>query len=114
MFMQRVEDYTCNRCGGLYSNMERRTMSITVEYVSLAICAKCTEEVAALMGFSAEEITKKLALIKRAETENNHQYAIEHGDLCKVCEKGFKEGEPRIRKNTASNVKSWHLTCYPK
>lgn len=83
-----------------------------VDSVYLSICTKCTEEVASLMGLTPDKITKTLAGIKKAQTENNRLYAIEHGDLCFKCEKGFKEGAPRARESTASNVKSWHLECY--
>lgn len=109
--MQRIYDLECNRCHGTYESTER-TMSITVQYCILSICPKCTDEVAALMGFTKEEISKQLCQIKEAETENNRKNRIKDGEVCKKCHVKFGWSEARVRKSNASNVLAWHVACY--
>lgn len=108
---QVIYDIECNRCKAVYKSSER-TMSITVQHCIMSICPKCTQEVADLMGFTKENISKELCLIREAETEHNRKRRIDNGDVCKKCEKKFKEGVPRIRSSVASNTEAWHLECY--
>lgn len=110
--LQLIQDIECNRCHEVYKSNENRVMSVMVDHTYLSICPKCTKEVAALMGLTPENITKQLSLIKYAETENNRQYDIEHGNVCKKCEKIFNPNEPRVRLDASSNILSWHLACY--
>ena len=112
MFMQLIQDIECNRCHKNYKNHEHRVMSIVVDHTFLSICPVCTKEIAALMGFTPDEITKHLAMIKYAKTEDNRQYAINHGERCAECEEPFFAEEARIRESNASNVKAWHIKHY--
>lgn len=107
----RIEDIECNKCGKPYQNTHSDVMSIMYSHCILSICPKCTEEVANLMGFTKDEITKKLAMIKKADTENNRLYAIEHGEVCGECKIAFHQGEYRVREDNCSNTKAWHLKC---
>lgn len=110
---QSITDLECNRCHGIYKSNERG-MSVMMQHCYLAICPSCTQEVATLMGFTPENITKELANIRRADTEQNRLQAIEQGDVCKGCEKSFLQKEPRVRLNNASNILAWHIECYEK
>lgn len=87
-------------------------MAVLIDSCYLSICPTCTKEVAAMMGFTPENITKILGGIRRAQTENNRIYNIESGVNCVGCGERFKEGEARVRGSQASNVKSWHMNCY--
>lgn len=108
---QVVTDIECNKCHTIYQNTDRG-MSILVNNTYLSICPKCTKEVAEMMGFTSENITKHFALIKKANTKRNFQNELEQGERCFKCERKFTGQEPRVRESTASNVKSWHVQCY--
>lgn len=108
---QIVRDIECNRCHETYQDHER-TLAVMYGHSYFSICPKCTEEIATLMGYTKDTLTKHLSLIKEAETENNKKRRLEEGVVCRKCENRFAEGEPRIRKSSSSNVESWHIKCY--
>ena len=109
---ERIVDIECNRCAGTFQSNEEDTLAVLYNHCYFSICPRCTEEVAALMGFSKEALVKKMLALKEAETENNKKRHREDGTVCARCDLEFAEGEPRIRKSTASNVESWHMDCY--
>lgn len=114
VFVRR--DVECNRCHKVYPTFTgEQELSILIHHVYLSICPECSIEVAKAMGYGdLEDMRKKLVLIKEADTKRNHKRKIDDGSLCKKCEKGFAQDEPRVRKSIASNVHSWHIDCYTK
>ena len=111
---QLISDIECNKCHAVYKTNAPKVMTLMVDNVCLSICPKCTKEVANLMGYTPENITKELAHIKLAETENNKKRAIEWGEVCSKCEKKFVNDEVRVREGNSSNVPSYHLSCFEK
>lgn len=110
---QRIVDMKCPRCEAVYpSHKTRGSMAILIDHVYLSICPKCTKEIAEMMGYTSENITKTLAQMKEADTERNKQRYIDEGIVCKKCLVKFEWNHPRVKNDDCSNTPAWHPECY--